>query len=104
VYYDLVNAQKEYLEKAQMQQPIYKRIKVDDIIAFPFTYKLAVDTEHGHVPMAGSASLVDVNQDGKFDKNDYVKLQSRPSLNEYFYNLLSEKFKQSLQNAVKDIY
>ena len=54
--------------------------------------------------MAGSANLVDVNQDGKFDENDYVRLQSRPSLNEYFYNLLSEKFKQSLQNAVKDIY
>jgi len=99
---NIVIAGEKYISKKWFEKStIYKNISVSNIIAFPFTYKLAVHNEHGHVPMYWRTDLVDVNQDGKFDENDYTEINSK-EVNQYIYSMLSSKFKDSLQDIIKE--
>ncbi len=95
-------AWENYISKKWFEKPTYKTVSVSDIIAFPFTYKKIVKNWHGHVPMYGTADLVDVNGDGKFDNNDYTKIESE-QVNEYMYSMLSPKFKNSLKETIKNV-
>ena len=98
---NIVLAWEDYISKSWFEEPTYKTVSVSDIIAFPFTYKLATKTEHGHVPMYGVADLVDVNGDGKFDKKDYTEINS-DQVNKYMYSMLSDKFKNSLKEYIRE--
>jgi len=94
-------AGEDYISKPQFEKETnYKNVSVSNIVAFPFTYKISVDTEHGHVPMYGTTDLVDVNGDGKFDKNDYTEIDSE-QVNKYLYSMLGDNFKNSLRKIIK---
>jgi hypothetical protein len=101
-FYHIAKANEEYINKQEFSKEVkYSRVSVPNIIAFPFTYKIAAKNEHGHVPMYGVVDLVDVNNDGKFDKNDYEIINSK-EVNEYLFNMLSPEFKNSLKNLIKE--
>jgi len=51
-FYSIADVANKYISKPELSEQVnYKRVPVEDVIAFPFTYKIAVKNEHGHVPM-----------------------------------------------------
>ena len=103
-FYIYMLANNKYINDGNFDKPTYKTAEAEDIIAFPFTYKLNVKWEEGHVPIAWMVELVDRNWDWNIDENDYEKIDETIQIREYMFSMLSEKLKEKLKQAIWKVY